>query len=99
MSARAAWFRSALLVLLASAVLAGVAGQPSMSAVLVGTVLAVAVTAVVATLLPSVWTVDAGSRLRAWGHAQHRIVRAEAPDRPGRPRPRAPGASQVASGI
>ena len=90
---RVAWLCHALLV----PMLAGALGQPLTTTVALGAL------ALVLSAVPVLVPVPAGEAgaltgvlLRLWDRAQGGIRRAEAPDRPGRPRPRAPGAGSAA---
>jgi hypothetical protein len=77
-----------LLVLFLPLVLAG---TPSTRLLAVGVIALVAAVLVVPVTSVPVPVTRGRARLRAWGDAERGIERAEAPDRPGRPRPRAPG--------
>jgi hypothetical protein len=95
---RGAWHRAqVLLFLLAAAAFAGSAGQgqPAVTLLLVGT-LALAITCIHPLVPLAVVGTPANTRLRAWTAREIGIVRAEEPDRPGRVRPRAPGAGASA---
>jgi hypothetical protein len=82
-----------LLVLLLALVLAG---MPTTQALAVGVVALVAAVLVVSWTSVPVPVTRGRARLRAWEGAECGIERAEAPDRPGRPRPRAPSGSCAA---
>jgi hypothetical protein len=86
---RAVWLRvQVLLVLLLPLVLAG---TPTTRVLAVGLLALVAAVLVVRPTRVPVPVTRGRARLRAWADAERGIERAEEPDRPGRPRPRAPG--------
>ena len=94
---RAAWLRGQVLLVLLVPALASAFGQP------MATLVALGALTLVCAAFPVLVPIAAGgivgvaeARLRAWGLAQSEIRRAEAPDRPGRPHPRAPGAEAAA---
>jgi hypothetical protein len=93
----AAWLRGHALLVLLVPTLAATLGQP------LTTVLALAALTLVCAAAPALVPIPPANptdvavvRWRAWGRAQSGIRRAEAPDRPGRPHPRAPGAGSAA---
>jgi hypothetical protein len=91
---RAGWLRlQVLLAFLVPALLAG-----ANTAAVTATALALVAAALLARVrpVPALAPVS-GTRVRAWRRAEAGIERAEEPDRPGRPRPRAPGAPPAAS--
>ncbi len=100
-AARSAWpCGHVLLVLLAGAVALGTSGQPLVSVVVLGAATLVAGVSTLAAPILSAWAVDvAGTRLRAWGHVESEISRAEEANRAGRPHPRAPGARRAALAV
>jgi hypothetical protein len=94
---RAARLRGEVLLVLLVPVLAGAFGQPLTAVIALGAL------TLVCGAFPVLVPIPAGeptgvavARLRAWGRAQSEIRRAEEPDRPGRARPRAPGAARAA---
>jgi len=91
---RAGWLRlQVLVVLLVPALLAG-----ANTAAVTAAALALVAAALLARGRPVPALAPAsGTRVRAWRRAEAGIERAEEPDRPGRPRPRAPGAPPAAS--
>ena len=94
---RAVWVRGQVVLVLLAPVLAAALGQPLTIVVALSALsLACAAVPVLVPVLPPEPTGVAAVRWRAWGRAQSEIRRAEAPNRPGRPRPRAPGAGSAA---
>ena|SRR5690349_21215977 len=104
---RAARLRGQVLLVLLVSALAGAFGQPLTAASALGQPLTAAAALGALALVAAAFTVVApipatactgvtGARLRAWGREESAIRRAEEPDRPGRPRPRAPGAGCAA---
>jgi hypothetical protein len=93
----AAWLRGQVLLVLLVPALAAALGQPVTTVVALGALTLVCATVTVLLPIPiGAPTAPVAVRLRAWGLAQSEIRRAQAPDRPGRPRPRAPGAGSAA---
>jgi hypothetical protein len=94
---RAAWLRCQVLLVLLVPALAVASGQPMTDVVAVGALALLGTALTVLVAMPSaVAVVVTGARLRAWDRTQGEIRRAEQPDRPGRPHPRAPGAGSAA---
>ena len=94
---RAARLRGQVLLVLLVPVLAGAFGQPLTTVIALGALTLVCGAFPVHVPIPAgERTVVAVARLRAWGRAQSEIRRAEAPERAGRPHPRAPGAACAA---
>jgi hypothetical protein len=91
---RTVWLRVQVLLVLVVPALA--AGHPSTGVLALGALaLAGAVLLARTPVLPPV--TPRGPQLRAWIRAGHGFARAEEPDRPGRPRPRAPAGRRAAS--
>jgi hypothetical protein len=94
---RAAWLRAQDLLVLLAPAFAGAFGQPVTTVVALGALSLVGAGVVVLVPIPPADPIGvAAVRWRAWGREQSGIPRAEAPDRPGRPHPRAPGAGSIA---
>ena len=94
---RAARLRGQVLLVLLAPAVAGAFGQPPATVVVLGALsLVCAAVPVLVPVLPAEPIGVATVRWRARGRAQSEIWRAEAPNRPGRPRPRAPGAGSAA---
>ena len=95
--ARAAWLRGQVLLAILVPTLAAASGQPLTTVVALGALSLVCVAVpVLAAIRASGPTGVAAVRWRAWGRVQSEIRRAEAPGRPGRALPRAPGAGSAA---
>lgn len=92
---RAGWLRLQVLLLLAPALLVG---TPPTSVLAVGVLALVAAALITSRTAVPAPAGPGTTGLRAWVRTEQAITRAEQPDRPGRPRPRAPGVAAVASG-
>ena len=94
---RAAWLRGQVVLVLLVPALAGAFGQPMSIVVALGALTLVCAAVAALVRIPAgVPTLVARARLRAWARAQSEIRRAQAPNRAGRPHPRAPGAGSAA---
>ncbi len=94
---RASWLRGQVLLVLLVPALVGAFGQPMSIVVALGALTLVCATVTVLVSVPAASPVALmGERLRAWAREQSEIRCAEAPNRAGRPHPRAPGAGSAA---
>ncbi len=94
---RAVWLRGQVVLVLLVPALAAALGQPLTIVVALGALSLLCAGVCVLLPIPAFeLTGVTEARLRAWSRAQSDIRRAEAPGRPGRPRPRAPGAEAAA---